>query len=626
VATVDGERAAVRRRWWIRALLLLIVTTALWLSAGGAAQAHPVLLRSTPEDGQTLPTAPRQFDLWFSEPPTEAGIEISLSDRDGTNIPLGTTRIADRGIHLVVSGFPALQRSVYELRWSVVSKYDLHRLQGTLVFGVGLAASSTGGPARSVTGPAATVVDVVLGWMDLAATAILCGWVLLAIVLVRHPKPALPELVVATMLRLAVAFGFLSVFASFVRMARQWSEAYNSDSGLAVLKESGQLTRWTLRELAVVGALVILIRRTPGSRFTPARAAALVGLVLADVVLRCASSHAQSGPASLLVLSAHTVAALTWIGGLAVLAFLTAQLGEQRGQALRLWKAFGPVAAGCVAVLSVTGLLLAGRQIATVDAALGTLYGGALLAKLLVVAAVMLLGLRHARLLHPWLTRLPGRQPVPPTSRGQAVAPLLGVGALLFAVVLAVTPPARGPQFDRAATAVSRTAYQVDDLLITVTLGPNQPGRSLLLVDAVSSRRPAPGPITAVTADLGTTTGIVLRRTTGGLQGDARWQAAVDVDATGALPLRIVAVRNHPGPATVTGNWVVPSGLAPRAVVVSDSPLAPWTNAGAALVAALALALATILGIRSRRSASAGPDAAAGSRDLAHSGTPSSTG
>jgi copper transport protein len=321
------------------------------------------------------------------------------------------------------------------------------------------------------------------------------------------------------------------------------------------------------------------------------------------------------------VLSAHTIAALTWIGGLAVLAFLTAQLGEHRGQALRLWKAFGPVAAGCVAVLSVTGLLLAGRQVATVDAALGTLYGGALLAKLLIVAAVMLLGLRHARRLHPWLTRLPGRQPATPTPRGQAVAPLLGVGALLFAVVLAVTPPARGPQFDKAATAVSRTAYQVDDLLITVTLGPNQPGRSLLLVDAVSSRRPVPGPITAVTADLGTTTGIVLRRTSGGLQGDARWQAAVDVDATGDLPLRIVAVRNHPGPATVSGTWVVPSGLAPRAVVVSNSPLAPWTDAGAAVVAALALALATILGIRNRRRVPAVPEQSSEPHDLAQAGT-----
>ncbi len=590
-----------RSRRWVAAATLLVVSAVLWVGSSGVAQAHPVLLRSTPEDGQTLQTAPRQLDLWFSEPPTEAGIEISLSDRDGTAIPLGTTRIADRGIHLVVSGFPALARSVYELRWSVVSKYDLHRLQGTLVFGVGLAATSTGAPARSATGPAATVVDVILGWMDLAATAVLCGWVFLAARLARRRSTALLEPAVGVILRLAVAFGFLSVFASLARIARQWSEAYNSDSGLAVLKESGQLTRWTLRELTVVGIVAVLIRTTRGSRPRPAGAAALAGLVLADVVVRSASSHAQSGLVSLVVLSTHAVAALTWIGGLIVLGILTAQLGGDRAEALPIWKAFGPVAAGSVAVLSVTGLLLAGRQVATVDAALGTLYGGTLLVKLLVVAVVLSLGLRHARRLHPWLRRSPARQPVIPASRGVVVAPLLGVAVLLFAVILAVTPPAQGPQFDRTATAPPRTSYQVGDLLITVTLGPNQPGRSLLLVDVVSSRRPAPDPIIAMTADLGSTTGIALRPAAGGLPGSARWQSAVDVEATGQLPLRIVAVRNHPGPATVTGTWAVPSGLPPRAVLVSNRPLTPWTNAGATAVAVLSLAAATVLGARSRR-------------------------
>ncbi|TCC08442.1 hypothetical protein [Kribbella soli] len=77
--------------------------------------------------------------------------------------------------------------------------------------------------------------------------------------------------------------------------------------------------------------------------------------------------------------------------------------------------------------------------------------------------------------------------------------------------------------------------------------------------------------------------------------------SAVDVEATGQLPLRIVAVRNHPGPATVTGTWVVPSSLPPRAVLVSNRPLTPWTNAGATAVAVLSLAVATVLGARSRR-------------------------
>jgi copper transport protein len=331
-------------------------------------------------------------------------------------------------------------------------------------------------------------------------------------------------------------------------------------------------------------------------------------LLLCDIVLRSASSHAQGGPVSLLVLSAHQAAALTWIGGLGILALVTSQLRERRTDAFRLWKAFGPLAAGCVAVLAVTGLLLAGRQVATLDAALGTAYGRALLVKLVLVAVVLVLGLRHARRLHPWLTRQPAREPMTPTARSQAVGPLLGVGVLLLAVVLTVTPPARGPQFTKSATASTRTTYEVDDLLITVALRPNQPGRSLLVVDVVSSRRPVPAPITAVSADLGTSTGITLRRAQVVAPGNGQWQAAVDVEATGEVPLRIVAVRSQPGPATVTGTWVVPSGLAARPVVVSNSPLAPWTTAAAALMVASALAIGAALASRRRRRPTTGTD------------------
>jgi hypothetical protein len=123
----------------------------------------------------------------------------------------------------------------------------------------------------------------------------------------------------------------------------------------------------------------------------------------------------------------------------------------------------------------------------------------------------------------------------------------------------------------------------------------------LLLVDVVSSRRPSPGPVTAVTADLGTGSETPLRRTAGAAPGSGRWQAAVDVEATGPIPLRIVVARNQVGPAVLATTWVVPSGLAPRPVVVSNSRLAPWTNGGAALVALGALGVWIALVRRHRR-------------------------
>jgi copper transport protein len=403
------------------------------------------------------------------------------------------------------------------------------------------------------------------------------------------------------MLGLVIAFGFLSAITSVLRSARQWAEANSADSGLALVTGSGQLTRWTLRELAVAGILVLLVRHARGTRPGPVGTTLLAAFVICDIVFRSASSHAQGGPISLLVLATHQVAALTWIGGLGILALVTSQFRERRADALRLWKAFGPLAAGCVGALSVTGVLLAGRQVATVDAALATGYGRALLVKLALVTVVLVLGLRHSRRLHPWLSRREVREPQAPTPRGQAIGPLIGVAVLLFAVVLTVTPPARGPQFTKAKPAATQTTYQAGDLMITASLQPNQPGRSLLVVDVVSSRRPAPAPVTAVSADLGSITGISLRRSQLISQGDGHWQAPVEVEATGEIPLRIVAVRGHPGPAAVTGTWVVPSGLPVRSTLVSDSPLTPWTTAAAAGLAAIALAVAAAVARRRQR-------------------------
>jgi len=115
----------------------------------------------------------------------------------------------------------------------------------------------------------------------------------------------------------------------------------------------------------------------------------------------------------------------------------------------------------------------------------------------------------------------------------------------------------------------------------------------------VSSRRPAPGPITNMTAEVGSTAGVVLRRVPATAQDT--WQAAVDIDATGSLTLRIVAGRNHPGPVTLAATWVVPSGVAARPVVVSNRPLAPWTAAAAGILAVLAMAAGSVLVSRHRR-------------------------
>src|SRR6185369_17246658 len=99
------------------------------------------------------------------------------------------------------------------------------------------------------------------------------------------------------------------------------------------------------------------------------------------------------------------LAAGIWVGGLLALALAIVPLlragPEQMALAWVILRRFGALAAASLAALLITGLFMSGQQVASLDALLTTLYGRALLLKLGLVAAIVLIGLRNAASLHP---------------------------------------------------------------------------------------------------------------------------------------------------------------------------------------------------------------------------------
>jgi copper transport protein len=328
-------------------------------------------------------------------------------------------------------------------------------------------------------------------------------------------------------------------------------------------------------------------------------------LIATDIAVRATTSHAGRGIASASVLAVHELAALTWVGGLGVLVIATLHLAGRPGGrpvARDLMAGFGLAAAICVALMVATGLLLAGRQVATVDAALRTTYGWALISKLVLVAVALTLGLRHTRSLHGWLPR---RQSAPSTSTGPsrrslAAETIVAFTVLALATVLAGTQPARGPEFTSASTPGPQIR-QVDEMLITFALRPNRPGRNLLVVDVYDRRRPTPRPVVAITATAGPIQVKGLQQQVVTANGNGRWQTTVEVDSPDRFPFEVVVSRDGVAATTVRGTWTIARGLPPRAVLVSNHSLAPWTDAGAVATAAIAVLLAIVLTRRRRR-------------------------
>jgi putative copper export protein len=325
------------------------------------------------------------------------------------------------------------------------------------------------------------------------------------------------------------------------------------------------------------------------------------GLAAVTAVSGHAADSAGLTPFEVVIRGLHIVAMGVWAGGIVTLLYawvMARRAGEGSGVSLRaLMLGFAPFAAVAFAALGLTGLVLAGTQVASVTALLSTSYGATLIAKVAAVGLVGAVALRHV---------LPFWRAVSPGTRGDAglgVAPTLaieGAGAvavILLAAVLGSSAPARGPQFDRpAASSATLMTGQSGGLVASVSIKPNREGTNLVSVRVVDERRPALAPIDGVLVLLrrpgasGTETFATTR--TGSL-----FDAGTVRLATGDVAVGVVIRRLGAADTTIDLPWRVnPPAIQPAPVIVSSAPLAPALNLAAALIVAVS-ALGVVFGL-----------------------------
>jgi copper transport protein len=325
------------------------------------------------------------------------------------------------------------------------------------------------------------------------------------------------------------------------------------------------------------------------------RAPAVLTLGAAGALLAAAGTallgHPMGGaPATVLIGAVHVLAAGGWAGSVLVAALVALMPGGSVGQVRELLRAFAALAVTCVAALTVTGLLMTGAQVSTVDALLTTPYGLILLAKVTAVAAAGLLGLRTARRLRRSDGGLLPRA-------GLLVEAAALAAVLALAGTLAASGPARGPRFPVATpvTAQPQVSGQAADLLDTLRIRPNRPGRNVLTITVSDTRRPAPAPISGVSVSLAGPDGA--RRVHPVTRTPEGWTVTLDeIRTPGEWQVAVTVMRDGLAPVTDTHRWAVPA--APATVAVSAAPLQPAIGVLAALVAFGAVAASIVYGRR----------------------------
>jgi copper transport protein len=590
----------------LRHVLALGAATVACLLLPATAGAHAYLLRTDPADGSRFDWPPHQIRLWFSEDVSAKLSHVKLTGaRTGT---VAGTVVTDDGTSLIVS-LPKLARDTYSLYWLTVSADDLHITRGTVAFSLGTSAAPPPTTKERPGGSAAgtDTGEVALRWLDFGAIAGLIGALaLLCICLPRAARRGATGLGSARrrLSSAAVAFGAAALATGVGLLLVQAVGVPSTPTASAldeILFRTGFGPYWIAREVLIAVLLVLAIvlgRRRPS-------AALIVGVALASCGLCVAvasNSHAAAirghlSPA-IGVLAVHLLAAALWVGGLFALALVL--IGRWRaanpGSARLLLRSFGGLAALSVAVIVITGLYSAGVAVASADGLILTFYGRALLLKTALFLVVGAIGLANSL-----LVRTDGH-----TGRwfGRTVRIEAGLmtGIILLAALLTASAPARGPRFLPTRTAGEAPAevvksIQAGDLLITLSVKPNQPGENFVRAGVFDTRRPPPARIRAVDLSVGRAGALSWRKATqvveqywqltgNQLARSGRWSIGVRIHRAG-MPDQVTAVP-----------WVLPR-LRPQVpverTVVSRRPLAPVLSAVATIAALLLLAALLVL-------------------------------
>src|SRR3984957_8706057 len=114
-------------------MLIFATSALLTVTAGTAAKAHAFLDHAEPRVGSTVPTAPRELVLSYTQNLEPAFSSVEVSDANGARVDLGKPRI-NAGVMRV--GLKQLPPGTYKVRWEVLS-VDTHTTEGSFSFHVG---------------------------------------------------------------------------------------------------------------------------------------------------------------------------------------------------------------------------------------------------------------------------------------------------------------------------------------------------------------------------------------------------------------------------------------------------------------------------------------------------------
>lgn len=331
------------------------------LALPASSLAHAYLVRSEPEAGERLQSAPRELKLFFSEPFVPGSERVSVRFSGGEKLRLGAPVRRDT---VVSQPLPPAKDEITIVNWRVVAE-DGHISTGEFAFAVGTTARLPELASNSDT--STTGIDVILSWSLFVGLALALGGLVSERFVWRRERidPAIARAPVLAGLAIAALATVLQLVALDTDLASRPAKLLGAQS------------------ILLVGALALLLE---------ARSLAILPLLAASVVFAARGHSGTSGhwwavPADAL----HLAAAAIWVGALAHLVLLARRIGLDGFRPFLASGAsrYARLALGTVTVSVVGGLGTALAQFGSLGELVDTGYGRALLVKSALIAVAL---------------------------------------------------------------------------------------------------------------------------------------------------------------------------------------------------------------------------------------------
>lgn len=395
------------------------------------AYAHASLIRANPANNETVRRPPTRIVLNFSEALERKLTQIQVLDKDNNRYDDGATAFDDTDPTFASVGVKTLAPGLYFVKWSNVSAVDGHNYEGSYPFIVlnadgtfpaGVSLNDTGGSTTNGGNLLPANLDSALKWIALLSLAIAAGAAFMLLAGIRPGAAFLEDdsynKVTDAAERWVVNLAHVMLPAAFVAsgiLVLVTVNRFATNTGLLEYLTTLRTGQYRLAQLgllvvALAGADLLFLGRTGRLRDV-----GLGVLLLAGVgAMLCYSlvSHSAAGNGKFWSVSSdalHLIASATWLGALVMLVPLLRWTKREMEETQRflflanVFDRFSLIAGISVLVILTTGVFNGLVELNSWGAFIDTTYGKVLLAKLSLLAPLLVIAGLNAFVLKPRL-------------------------------------------------------------------------------------------------------------------------------------------------------------------------------------------------------------------------------